>query len=435
MLSRIPEQRVGVRTEYNSGLSFCSVNESNASEEDEFINPANPEPAQNRAEISNSFIRIFNNFRERFYGIFDMFSPLLSFTKNLIGENDTTQPQNNEQLIKNFSGLLQSTRDRVTSQHLISRESQRALNELTSAVSHLQQNNNNIDLGSIIVQWRTTRNAQHLLQMAAHLEGGRCVSLNETQLRELRGAFIRGLRSLASAIKDAEERGEVHASEHLHNAANPLVSGVERAHEASQREDTGLTYDDRRFMGERLQESSEQVKEGVRNGVFNGLDDSIVHELDNWTNYIYDFITDFFEELEKEKEEDEEKAEKEKQCEQRHEEQKEIRFLHALHKSAEIKKLFFQSIMKKAILEANIAWRIVRNELNNIIVNHSRCKRETERAKREDNYSLGAEYLYKKEAGRESYFESSEQNLTENLPSALVCEHESSSGFIFDVHC
>ena len=390
-------------------------------EEDEFISS---DSVQSGSEISNGISGIFNNFCERLSGIFNVFSPLLSFIKNL---------SDSQNVINNFNNLLQSAEQNVNGQGLLSRESKQALDELTSTVSQLQQNNNNVNLGNIIAQWRATGNAQHLLQMAEHIEGGRCVSLNESELKELREAFISGLRSLARAIRDAEEKGESHALEHLHDAANPLVSGVERAHQASQREETRLTYEDRRFMEERLQESCDCVDEGMRNGVFNGLDRSVLNELNSWTNYVYDFLIDFFERIEKEREE-EEKAEKEEQCKKRCEEKEEIRFLHALHKEAENKKLRFLSLMKQAIREANFALGIARAESNNVVVNHARHNMEIDRARREYGNSLCAEDMYKKQAGLESYFEGSEQDIVEALPPSSVC-NESPIGFIFDVHC
>ncbi len=397
--------------------------------EDEFISS---DSVQSGSEISNSVTELFNNFCERLSKIFDLFSPLLSFTKNLTGENGTSQPQDSRQLIENFNNLLQSTKGGVTGQHLISRESQEALDELASTVSQLQQNNNNVNLGNIIAQWRETKNAQHLFDMANHIQSGRCVSLNEQQ--ELKEAFVKGLQTLAKAISDAEEKGELHALKHLHNAANPLVSGIERVHEASQKEETRLTYEDRRFMGERLQESCHYVDEGIRGGVFNGLDHSVLNELNSWTNYVYNFLTEFFERIEKEREE-EEKAEKEEQCKKRHEEKEEIRFLHALHKEAENKKLRFLSLMKKAIMEAKSAFGIARAELNNIVVNRARHNMAIDRAEREHHNSLNAEDMYKKQAGLEAYFEGSEQDMIEALPPPSVCEHESPFGFIFDVHC
>ena len=355
-----------------------------------------------------------------------IFSPLLSFIKNL---------SDSQNIINNFSSLLQSAEQNVNGQGLLSRESKQALDELSNVVSTLQNNHSGtVDLGAIIARWRESGDAQHLLHMAEHLERGECISLNENELRELREVFIRGLRILARAIRDAENRGESYALEHLHDAADPLVCGVERAHQACHRENTRLTYEDRRFMGERLQECCDHVNEGIQNGVFSGLEHAVVDELNDWISYMYDFLRDFFEEIEEEREE-EEKVEKEKQCKKRCEEKEEIRFLHALHKRAENEKLRFLSFMKKARMEANIAFAIARAELNNPVGNRARYNREIERANREYNRSLSAENSYGKYASSESLYEGMEEGIYSQLPPPSVCEPEFPSySFNLDYH-
>ena len=393
--------------------------------EDEFVSPESNEVSDE--STTSSITNLISSLANRMTDIFNIFSPLLSFIKNLTGGSK-------EEVIQNFSNLLRNTEENISRQNLLSEQSRQAIHELSSVVSNLHNHHENINLGQIIAQWRDTRDAQHLLQAAEHLERGRCVSLNESELRELRESFIRGLRTLSRAIRDAENRGEHHAAEHLRSAADPLMAGVERAHETSQREDSRLTTDEKQFMGERLQESCECINEGTRNGVFNRLDQSIVHELNDWTNYVYDFLKDFFEWIDKQREEDE-KAKKEEQCKKRCEEQERIRILHALHKRAENKKLMFLSHMKKAMMEAYIALKHAQAELNKIIVNRAKYHRENEIARKECNNSLYAENMYKKEANRENSFEYEEQRIISELPPASVCEHEFPLGFIFDVHC
>lgn len=430
MLDGIGENRVKYKNYGHVSEHILNDTDCNRSE-DTFVNN------QNCNTVVSNVVCLFNDLGNRILRIFDAFSPLLSFTKNLSATENSSSAESNKQLIENFSSLLQTTNQNIQSSRLISNESQNALNELTSIVSNLQQSNNNIDLGKIISNWRTTRDAQQLLHMAEYLENGRCASLNETQLRELRGAFIRGFRTLARAIQDAEERGEHSACEHLCSAAEPLVSGLERAHEASQRAASRLTHEDRRFMGEQLQESGDLVHEGITNGVFDRLDHSVVNELRDWANYVYDFVKDFFEWIEKEREKDE-KAEKEEQCERRHKEQEQINILHALHKRAENAKFRFRSLMKKAIIEALAALQEARIALYKTVANHMRHNNmEIERAKKEYGKSLCAEYLYKKEADKENYFEYTEREIINNLPPSSVCEHESSlSGLLnLDSHC
>lgn len=393
--------------------------------EDELVGHENNE-AGNESTTS-SITNLISSLTNRITDIFNIFSPLLSFIKNLTGGNK-------EEAIQNFSNLLRNTEENINRQNLLSEQSRQAIRELSSVVSNLHNHHENINLGQIIARWRETRDAQHLLQAAEHLERGRCVSLNESELKELRESFIRGLRTLSRAIRDAESRGEHHAAEHLRSAADPLMTGVERAHEASQREDSRLTTDDKQFMGERLQESCECVDEGIRNGVFNGLDQSVVHELNDWTNYVYDFLKDFFEWIDRQREE-EEKAEKKRQCKERCEKQEEIKILHALHKRAEDKKLIFLARMKRAMMEAYIALRGAQAALNRISPNRAKYHGEIETAKKEHNNSLYAENMYKKEAKREGSFEREEQIVTSDLPPASVCEHEFPLGFIFDVHC
>ncbi len=399
---------------------------------DEFI--GNEPIVNNPQDITNeSFLSsILSNIGSRINEVFTSFTPLLSFVKNISSNNNSSQ-ENNEQLIDNFSNLLRATNENVAHKNLLSNESRNALNNLTSVVSHLNENDN-VNLRSIIGAWRRSPQAQHLLQMAEHLESNRCTSLNTNEVRELREAFIRGLRTLAEAIRDAEERGEHHALEHLHNAANPLVDGVERADEASRRDNPHLTCEDKRFMGERLQESCHQIDEGVRNGVFNGLDHFVVHRLTSWTNYVYDMIKNFFEEIEEERKE-EEKAEKEKQCEIRCEEQKEINILHALHKTAENKKFIFLSLMKKAMMEASITLKAARAALNNPVINYAKHYREIERARREEHRSLCDENDYKRYASNENYYQNLEEDICYQLPPSSVCEDEFSSFPNIDTHC
>ncbi len=434
MLNKIGQHLVEYST--NNDITSVSTEEEDCEcndsyHEDEFVNSnhadINSSP-QNNSEISNLIVGFFSNFSERISQIFSAFTPLLSFLKDLSGT------QSNEQLIQNFSNLLQSTNENVNGRNLMSRESREALNGLNTVVSHLQQSNSNINLSQIISQWRSTGDAQNLLHMAEQLERGGCTSLNESEARELRESFIRGLRTLARAIRNAEELGESYALEHLQNAANPLVDGVERAHEVSQQGDGRLTHEDRRFMGERLQECCEHVDEGRRNGIFNGLDNSVVDELNRWTDFVYDFLKDFFERLEEEREEDE-KAQKEKQCQERCEEQEQIRVLHSLHKRAEKEKFKFRSLMNEAMREAFIALRAARAELNNVFINRAKHNREIEIARKEQNNFLYAENLYKRQSGLESYYKSFEQQLTYDLPPASVCEHESPFGFNLDICC
>ena len=446
MLNRVPEKRVGISTECSSAPFLCRINndeneilnrnESDDCDKDKFVS-CNNHNSFNGQEIPEGSIvsDLISGIGSGLTGIFETFSPLASFVKGVYETGSALVFGTNGQLIGNLSNILQATEQNVDRGNLISHESREALGELATVVSQLQQNNNNVDLGRVITNWRNTRDAQYLLHMADHIEGGNCTSLNEAQLGELREAFIRGLRTLARAIRDAEERGESNALQHLHRAADPLVSGVERAYEAGRRSENGrLTCEDRRFMGERLQESCDCVDEGIRSGVFGGLDHSVLHELNNLTIYILDLLKDFFEEIEKEREE-EEKAEKKRQCEERHYEEEQVRIFHELHKRAENKKNMFLSLMKKAMMEAFIASGIVKAELNNNVFNRARYIRAVEMARREYHRSFCSEDMYKRQASLEASFESSEQDLIESMPPASVCENESSLGFIFDTHC
>ncbi len=444
MVGGISENKIGVLSEdsHPSVISFANIENKNPnnfkntdSEEDKFISSTNNNPdsicTQNKSAGScvNHAVELFDNFCERLSGIAGAFSPLLLFAKNLAANNDSSQPQDNGQLIGNFGSLLQSTGVNVAGKHLVSRESQEALDEPAS-VSQLPQNNNNVNLTIIIVQWRDTRDAQCLLHMAHCIECGECVSLNESELMELRESFIRGLRALAAAIRDAEERGEYHALLYLHDTAEPLVCGVERAHEASQRECTKLTIEDRRFIAEQLQESCNYLERGICNGVFYGLCYSVFNELCNWTSCVYDFLKEFWQQLEKEEKERQEEARRE-ECEERHRLEAKRQYLHAMYKREESKKLMYRALMKRAEMEMLFAMTDIRRSIvNKKNPSFDLCNLMIA----QHRFNL-AGVMSRIASNSENALIQEENRVEDSMPPESVCDFSTSPVFDFNVHC
>lgn len=333
-----------------------------------------------------------------------VFSPVVSFVKNLFSGT-----QSNEQIVEGFNSLLHEAGQR--SEGLLSSESRTALAELTSVVEELQEDNSNVNLGDIIARWRETRDAQHLLQIAERLESGGCESLNAEEVRELRNSFISGLRTLTRAIRDAESRDATQALEHLHSAADSLVSGVERAHEACQRENPRLTWDDRTFMRERLQESCDYIHHGMEDGSFDLLEHSICDELSSWADCILDYIVRTEEEEEREREEEERRDE----CEERCRQESLREYLHVLHKRAEQKKLFYRSLMRRAEQDLAIERARARSQeirtnrlLFEMLNNHGRVQ--------------AAESLSRLYAGQELGLIIDEAIISESMLPASVCD-------------
>lgn len=389
--------------------------------EDEYISTASNNSESSNQSLFSTTVSLFSDIGCKISRAFDILSPILDFTKNFSQSNNNVQQEDKERLVKDFSELLNGAKENLGG--LISNESKNALDKLAEVVSEAQNGNTNVDLGSIIARWRETRDAQLLIRMAEHLENGNCSSLNESQARELRQALVRSLRTLSRAIENAEERGEQQALSHLHSAANPIVDSVERAHEASQRDNTSLTLEDRGFIGERLSQSHHIIDEGLRTGVFNNLDCSIIQDLIEWNDLILKFLHDFIEEVEKARKREEEIA----QCEKRHEMERKAEDLHIRHIRAENEKIFYRTLKRKAEQEILILKMLARARGRNINMTTEHIRYHS------------AESMEQSMANRETALINEEYEVDASMPSAEACSSEYINGFTpssdFDVHC